>query len=192
VTIPEPRDLPALLDTLAGGWAPKYLLFWGHTTRDPLRIGKECLSQWYPTPFEVAGVRYQTAEHWMMAEKARIFGDHAAAERVLAAPHPGAAKKVGREVRGFDTAVWEEHRFGIVVAGNRARFTQHPELRRFLLGTGARVLVEASPVDRVWGIGLAADDPRAGDPHRWDGLNLLGFALMQVRAELAEGGGGAG
>ncbi|HET7464547.1 MAG TPA: NADAR family protein [Longimicrobium sp.] len=185
VTIDEPRDLAALQAAIAGGWAPRYLFFWGHTAKDPASVGKECLSQWYPAAFEIDGVRYATAEHWMMAEKARLFGDHAAAERVLAAPHPGAAKRVGREVRGFDAAVWEERRFGIVVAGNRARFTQHAELGRFLLGTSARVLVEASPVDRVWGIGLAADDPRATDPRTWDGLNLLGFALMQVRAELA-------
>jgi len=188
VTTNEPRDLNTLHAAIASGWAPKYLFFWGHTARDPASVGKECLSQWYPAAFEVAGVRYATAEHWMMAEKARVFGDRDAAERAAAEPHPGAAKRVGREVRGFDPEVWEERRFGIVVAGNRAKFTQHPELRRFLLGTGARVLVEASPVDRVWGIGLAADDPRAADPHTWEGLNLLGFALMQVRAELAGGG----
>ena len=121
----------------------------------------------------------------MMAEKARLFGDDDAAGRALRAPHPGAAKQVGREVRNFDQGVWEERRFGSVVAGNRAKFQQHAGLRGFLVGTGTRVLVEASPVDRVWGIGLAADDPRAATPGEWLGLNLLGFALMQVRAELA-------
>jgi len=184
----EPRDLAALQAHVRAGARPKYLFFWGHTPANASRVGKECLSQWYPAAFEVGGVRYPTAEHFMMAEKARLFGDHEAAERVLRAPHPGAAKQAGREVRNFDEGVWGELRFGIVVAGNHARFSQHPELRRFLLGTQARVLVEASPVDRVWGIGLAADDPGAADPLAWQGLNLLGFALMEVRARLAGAG----
>ena len=85
---------------------------------------------------------------------------------------------------GFDQASWEAKRYDIVVSGSLAKFGQHDDLRAFLLGTGERVLVEASPVDRVWGIGLAADDPRADDPARWRGANLLGFALMAARDTL--------
>jgi ribA/ribD-fused uncharacterized protein len=107
------------------------------------------------------------------------------AERILATRHPRAAKVLGGRVTGFDQTTWNKHRFPIVVAGNLAKFDQHPALRTFLLGTRRRVLVEASPVDRVWGIGLARDDPAAADPARWRGLNLLGFALMQVRATLS-------
>ena len=81
---------------------------------------------------------------------------------------------------------WDAHRFNLVVEGNRAKFSQHPDLKEFLLDTGKRVLVEASPVDRIWGVGLAADDDRITDPHAWRGLNLLGFALMTVRDELAK------
>jgi hypothetical protein len=92
-------------------------------------------------------------------------------------------------VRGFDEQSWAEHRFGVVVAANMAKFGQHPELRDFLAGTGTRVLVEASPMDRVWGIGLADDDERAASPDRWPGLNLLGFALMEVRHRLTAGSG---
>jgi ribA/ribD-fused uncharacterized protein len=88
-------------------------------------------------------------------------------------------------VRGFDEGTWTAARFDIVVAASVAKFGQHPELGAFLLGTANRVLVEASPVDRVWGIGLAADDERAGDPYLWQGLNLLGFALMRAREELS-------
>ncbi|MEU4646849.1 NADAR family protein [Nocardia fluminea] len=80
--------------------------------------------------------------------------------------------------------MWERARFGIVVAGSVAKFGQNDALRGYLVGTGARVLVEASPVDRIWGIGMAADDPGALDPGRWKGLNLLGFALMRAREEL--------
>lgn len=100
----------------------------------------------------------------MMAHKAWLFGDGETTARILAAEHPGEAKKLGREVRGFDGAVWDEHRYGIVVRGNIAKFGEHPEMKDFLLGTRSRVLVEASPVDRIWGIGLAADDERAASP----------------------------
>ncbi len=120
----------------------------------------------------------------MMERKARLFGDVAAARAVLAAADPAAAKKHGRQVRGFDEAVWSECSFDIVVQGNAAKFDQHPPLRNYLLGTGERVLVEASPLDRVWGIGLTADDIRAQAPSAWPGRNLLGFALMRVRAML--------
>jgi len=120
----------------------------------------------------------------MMWRKATLFGDHAAARRILDAPHPHAAKAIGGRVAGFDQQVWDQHRVPIVVAGNLAKFGQHPGLGGFLAGTGRRVLAEASPVDRIWGIGLAADDERVADPNAWQGLNLLGFALMQVRDEL--------
>lgn len=123
----------------------------------------------------------------MMAAKARLFGDEEIARQVLGARTPGAAKALGRRVAGFDEDVWRAHRFAVVVAANVAKFGRHADLRGYLLGTNNRVLVEASPVDRVWGIGLTADDPRAADPARWRGLNLLGFALMQARADLTAG-----
>jgi ribA/ribD-fused uncharacterized protein len=132
----------------------------------------------------VDGVTYPTAEHWMMAGKARLFGDDAALARILGAPQPGAAKKLGRQVRGFDEDTWIRHRWDLVVDGNVAKFGQDTALREYLLGTGSRVLVEASPLDRVWGIGLAADDERTADPASWRGLNLLGFALMEARERL--------
>jgi ribA/ribD-fused uncharacterized protein len=137
----------------------------------------------------VGGVTYRTAEHWMMAEKARLFGDAEAERAVLAAEHPAEAKKAGRLVRGFTEETWARERFRIVVEGSVHKFAADPALRAYLLGTGTRVLVEASPVDRVWGIGLASDDPAAGDPERWRGLNLLGFALMRARERMVEGEG---
>jgi ribA/ribD-fused uncharacterized protein len=120
----------------------------------------------------------------MMAGKARLFGDADAERRALAAGHPSQAKKAGRLVRGFDEDIWARERFRLVVEGSVHKFAAHPELREFLLSTGGRVLVEASPVDRVWGIGLAADDEAAADPQRWRGPNLLGFALMEARERL--------
>ncbi|MFF6916729.1 NADAR domain-containing protein [Streptomyces sp. NPDC012466] len=174
----------ALIRAVRAGARIKYLHFWGHRPRPDGRIGASCLSQWWPAPFTVDGVAYATAEHWMMAAKARLFEDAAAERAVLAAAHPAEAKKAGRLVRGFDEATWRRERFRIVVEGSVHKFGAHPELQGYLLGTGERVLVEASPVDRVWGIGLAADDEAAADPERWRGPNLLGFALMEARERL--------
>jgi len=117
----------------------------------------------------------------MMAEKAALFGDLEARAKILQASSPGAVKALGRGIRNFDEAVWIENRFSIVVRGNAAKFEQNPALAEFLQQTGNRVLVEASPVDRIWGIGLAQNDEKANNPNLWVGLNLLGFALMQVR-----------
>ncbi|WP_443061435.1 NADAR family protein [Streptomyces sp. NBC_00414] len=173
-----------LISAVRAGAKVKYLHFWGHRPRPDGRIGSSCLSQWWPSPFTVDGVEYRTAEHWMMARKARLFGDAEAERLALDAANPALAKKAGRLVRGFDEAVWERERFGIVVQGSVAKFASDDGLRGFLLGTHGRVLVEASPMDRVWGIGLAADDVRASDPTRWQGPNLLGFALMEARDRL--------
>ncbi|CAM5253528.1 NADAR family protein OS=Streptomyces alboniger OX=132473 GN=CP975_26150 PE=4 SV=1 [Streptomyces alboniger] len=177
----------ALVREIQAGSRIKYLYFWGHRPRSDGGVGPSCLSQWWPSPFTAADVSYASAEHWMMARKARLFDDAEAEERVLAAGHPAEAKKAGRLVRGFDEAVWERERFQIVVEGSVHKFAAHPRLRDFLLATGERVLVEASPVDRVWGIGLAADDEAASDPRRWRGPNLLGFALMEARERLRTG-----
>jgi ribA/ribD-fused uncharacterized protein len=182
VRTPHER-LGALIEAHERRQRLKWVFFWGHSS-PPGNVTKACLSQWYPAPFRVGREEYPTAEHWMMAEKARLFGDDDALKRVFAASHPGEAKRIGREVRGFEEPVWREARYRIVVDGNVLTFAAHPELRDFLLTTGERVLAEASPVDPVWGIGLAADDPRATDPSLWRGSNLLGFALMDVRERL--------
>lgn len=159
----------------------RVLPFYGHHPRPDGTPGPGCLSQWWPAAFTHEGVRYASAEHWMMAAKARLFGDTATERSVLAGTSPVEAKQAGRAVRGFNEQVWSRERYGIVLTGTRLKFTQHPELRQFLLATGDRVLVEASPYDRIWGIGLAADNPHCADPARWRGLNLLGFALTQAR-----------
>ncbi|MEV5155089.1 NADAR family protein [Streptomyces werraensis] len=179
----------ALIEAVRAGERVKYLHFWGHRPLPDGRVGASCLSQWWPSPFTVDGVEYATAEHWMMAAKARLFDDTEGERRVLAAGHPSEAKKAGRLVRGFDEEIWRRERFGIVVEGSVHKFAAHGELRSFLLNTGDRVLVEASPVDRVWGIGLAADGEAANDPNRWRGPNLLGFALMEARRRLRETAG---
>lgn len=177
-------SLAALLAAIEQGAHPDYLLFWGHRQRAAGQIGKSCLSQWYPAPFHEDGRYFATAEHYMMHGKAVLFGDAASAAAVLATSDPAQAKALGRGIQGFDEQRWQAARMDIVLQANWLKFSQNPALGRFLLGTGAQVLVEASPVDRIWGIGLAADAAQARDPARWRGLNLLGFALMQVRQRL--------
>ncbi|GGP58898.1 hypothetical protein GCM10010231_32230 [Streptomyces sindenensis] len=183
-------SIDELLADVARGKRVKYLPFWGHRPRPDGRLGAGCLSQWWPSPFTVDGVTYASAEHWMMAGKARLFGDPEAEAAAVTAKSPAAAKKAGRLVRGFDEDVWIRERFALVVAGSVHKFGQDPELAGYLLATGDRVLVEASPVDRIWGIGLAADDERAERPQEWRGLNLLGFALMEAREKLRAGATG--
>ncbi|WP_280246964.1 NADAR family protein [Nocardia abscessus] len=180
----QTRSVTELIDLLATGERVKYLPFWGHQPRKDGTIGASCLSQWWPAKFTVDGVTFESAEHYMMWSKAMLFGDLVIAEQVLGAGHPREAKSLGRRITGFDETLWEIRRFEIVTAGSVAKFGQHDELRHFLLNTNDRVLVEASPVDRVWGVGLTADDPRVEDPTRWQGFNLLGFALMEARSVL--------
>jgi ribA/ribD-fused uncharacterized protein len=173
-----------LLEAIAAGATVKYCLFWGHRERKDGQLTESCLSQWWESPFRVNGVVYPTAEHWMMAQKARLFEDEATCEAILAAPTPAHAKALGRAIHNFDTAVWDTQKFEIVVQGNYHKFSQYAGLQHFLLTTGEKVLVEASPADSIWGIGLSRDDQYATQPEHWPGENLLGFALMQVRDQL--------
>lgn len=177
-------SLAQLQARVATGESFEYLHFWGQSQRADGTVTASCFSQWYPSRFEVDGVVYPSAEHFMMAEKARVFDDQRTVEQVLVAPTPNDAKSLGRRIAGYDDARWEAHRFDAVGRGNEAKFSQSRPLRNFLAGTTPRVLVEGSPVDAIWGIGMAAGDLRAGDPTQWQGLNLLGFALMMVRDRL--------
>jgi ribA/ribD-fused uncharacterized protein len=181
-----PTSISDLTSRFNAGETFSFLYFWGHRPRPDGVVSSSCFSQWYPAPFHQDGVTYPTAEHYMMAEKARLFGDTATAQRILRTPVPGAAKALGREVQGFVESTWNAHRFDIVVRGNMAKFSQNPSLGQFLSITGNKILVEASPVDSIWGIGLPANDARAKDPNTWQGLNLLGFALNEVRDQLRD------
>ena len=104
--------------------------------------------------------------------------------QILKASDPQTAKELGRAVKNFDDRIWKANRRRLVTEGNIAKFEQNEKLKSFLLSTCGIVLVEASPVDSIWGIGLIADDERAKDPMMWQGENLLGFALMDVREKL--------
>jgi ribA/ribD-fused uncharacterized protein len=162
----------------------KFLFFWGHQSNKDGKITKTCFSQWWLSSFKVEKVTYKTAEHWMMAKKAELFNDQEILEKILKTDSPAEAKKLGREVKNYDDKIWLENRFEIVKEGNLHKFSQTKALKEFLINTKDRVLVEASPVDPIWGIGMASDHKDIMNPEKWRGLNLLGFALMEVRDEL--------
>jgi ribA/ribD-fused uncharacterized protein len=137
-------------------------------------------------PFVIDGLVYVGPEQWMMAAKAKLFGDHEMFARIMTSASAREHKKLGRQVKNFDQAVWEKNMLDIVTRGNYAKFTQHPAFGRRLLSTKEKVLVEASPLDSVWGIGMAASHPDARHPSKWLGTNMLGQALMRVRTMLRE------
>lgn len=141
--------------------------------------------QWTLSPFTIDGIRYVCPEQYMMASKARLFGDYEMEQQILATDNPKDHKQLGRAVRGFDHARWEAERHEIVFIANVAKYSQNSELKELLLDTGNKAFVEASPADRVWGIGLAANHRAAYDRATWMGLNLLGNILNEVRSALA-------
>ncbi|KAK4042461.1 hypothetical protein C8A01DRAFT_33534 [Parachaetomium inaequale] len=196
---PPPKPQP---NTNDNNTSPVY--FWRET--DP---STGYLSQWYPCAFSDdtdPSIIYQTAEHYMMYQKALLFSDPAVATQILAAAHPREVKDLGRQVSNFSDTVWHAHREEIVRKGSVLKFTRpvdvddgrwivHTEggaegvsIKELLLGTGEREIVEASPRDRIWGIGFGA--ARAGGVRERWGLNLLGKALMVVRGKLRKGGEG--
>lgn len=175
--------IDALIEAEAAGQPPQTVLFWGHVEGAPA-LDHGCFSQWWPAPIVVDGATYRTAEHWMMAAKAALFDDLDTMARIMAVHDPAEAKRLGREVDGYDDRTWARARYAVVLHGNRCKFSQHRELRDVLLDTGDALIVEASPYDRVWGVGRGPDDPAARRPSKWRGLNLLGFVLMDVREAL--------
>jgi ribA/ribD-fused uncharacterized protein len=142
-------------------------------------------SQWYQhAPFELRGMHFPTAEHYMMFLKAQIFdASESLLTRILAADARG-AKALGRQAPGFNEHAWSMVARTVVAEGNYAKFTQNPAALRVLLQTEGTTLVEAAPWDRIWGIGLSADDPRAQHRETWLGRNWLGETLTQVRDTL--------
>jgi ribA/ribD-fused uncharacterized protein len=141
-------------------------------------------SQWAIRPMVIEGVTYNCCEQLMMAEKARLFGDDWAYNQIMIETDPAKQKALGRQVKGFDKDKWEAIARDVVYKGNYAKFTQHPELRAKLMATGDQEIVEASPEDRIWGIGLRSSDPRAQDKKTWRGTNWLGEAITRVREQL--------
>lgn len=141
-------------------------------------------SNWYMQPFIHNGVEYNCSEQYMMHRKALLFKDYDVAEMIMQQGHPRKQKFLGREVRGFDQKTWENKCRPMMVEGLLSKFKQDTYCLTTLLDTGDSTIVEASPYDTIWGIGLAEDDPRAQNPKQWRGTNWLGEVLMKVRDEL--------
>lgn len=170
-----------LIEKYESGYTFKHIFFWGHTNKYKEDVGKFCFSQWFESPFTVENITYKTAEHWMMAHKALLFGDNLNFDKIINCEKPGEAKELGRQVLGYDEQTWNDKKFEIVKIGNIHKFNQHPQLADYLIKTENRVLVEASPVDTVWGIGLSQESNDIENIYSWRGQNLLGFALMETR-----------
>ena len=139
-------------------------------------------SNFHPSVFTEGGVTYQWAEQYLMARKVALFGDEVTRRAILAACTPGECKALGRRVSPYDDARWAEERFGVALDTLRLKFGQNAWLRAALLGTGESELVEAAPDDRIWGVEFSEQD--APGARQACGENLLGRALMAVRAEL--------
>lgn len=143
-----------------------------------------CFSQWYKAPFTLEGITYETCEQYMMAKKALLFHDFKSYTDIMNEPDPKKDKAYGKAVKNYDHDTWHNCNDEILYNANFAKFSQHPELKAALLATGNKVLVEASPYDRIYGIGLEASDSDARDQKKWKGKNLLGFTLGRVREAL--------
>ena len=151
-------------------------------------------SQWHNSPFtappmfgaDLSQKTFINAEQWMMYHKALLFGDHVIAELILKTRSSRDMKQLGREVKGFNDHVWNMNRENIVFQGNVYKFSKHPNLKSALLDTRGTTLVECSPYDTIWGIGLRDDDPRIKNRATWKGLNLLGKTLTRLRDQLVE------
>lgn len=149
-----------------------FVFFWG--SENPY-------SNWYLSPFRFNNVNYNCSEQYMMHMKAEFFDDHESIKKVLKETSPYQQKKLGRAVRGFNKVLWERACENIMVPALVAKFQSTPELTEYILSSEDKEIVEASPVDKIWGIGLAEDDPRAWNKTTWQGLNLLGKCLMRAR-----------
>lgn len=173
-----------LVQEAAEGIPHDYVLFWGHHPASDGEITKNCLSQWWMQEQRYVVGKYCCMEQFMMEQKAKLFEDEESRKQIMEAGQPHEIQKLGRKVKGFDQKLWDEAKHSIVLNGNWCKFSQNRDLRDFLLSTGDSILAEASPYDAIWGIRLSEDDPDAKNPFRWQGTNLLGFALMEVRDEL--------
>lgn len=141
-------------------------------------------SQWYPSKFVIDKIKYTCAEQYMMYKKALLFNDLQTANAILKTNQPKQQKALGRKVKNFNEQKWNNEAKNIVYNGNKAKFTQNKDLNKLLQETLGLILVEASPTDRIWGIGLGKDDPNRFDETKWLGKNWLGYTLTKVRIDL--------
>jgi len=146
---------------------------------------KDKIAQWNMQSFiDEDGVIYNCAEQYMMAKKALLFNDFGSFVKIMGSTSPSEQQKIGRIVNNYNQVIWDNKKEDIVYNGNILKFTQNENLFDILVSTQNSILVEASPYDKVWGVGLAADNQLILNEKNWRGLNLLGKALMKVREDL--------
>ena len=138
-------------------------------------------SQWSNHGFEIEGIYYNRAEQFMMAQKALLFNDMESFDKIMATKDAKKQKALGRKVKNYNDNVWANNSMAVVLTASYFKFKQNKNLKQLLLDTGSKELVEASPYDRVWGIGLKEDDPRALNKVTWRGDNKLGLCLGMAR-----------
>ena len=152
----------------------EFYFFWKH------EFGQWTLRDIY----DPDGITYNCCEQYMMYKKAMLFADFDIAKKILEETDPSNQQKMGREINGFNIDMWDKHKVGIVWYGNYLKFSQHFDLNQRLQATGNKILIEASPYDLIWGIGIGAKDDKILDRANWIGKNLLGKVLMSVRSSL--------
>lgn len=177
--------LSEIQDMYKSGQKLEYIFFTGHQKTSNGTITKTCLSHWYGSPFEMNNVKYKCAEQYMMCEKARLFNDEESFEKILQAYHPNQMRIIGRQIKGFDSKVWDEKKIQVVKIANLAKFSQNKKLKKYLINTKNKILVKNVVRDKVWGIGLPKNSELRENPLKWNGENLLGFILMDIREILS-------
>lgn len=160
----------------------KFTLFYGKSDAT-----RGIFSQWHICRFKVDGIEYNCAEQFMMASKARMFGDKTCEKAIMDAKNPRDQKAIGRLVKNFDAGKWNKAARDLVYEGNYAKFVQNDDLKETLLATQGTTLVEASPYDGIWGIKRGIDDPLALKRETWNGTNWLGEVLTKLREDLLAG-----
>ena len=145
------------------------------------------LSNWYLSEFTVDDITFSSMEQYMMYEKAILFHDQETAKKILQKDNVAEIKALGRIVQNFDDTVWGQSREEIVYKGVFEKFRQNPELRKRLERTGEEIIAECAVKDRIWGIGLSMKDEDRFCVERWNGQNLLGKILMDVRKDIKQG-----
>jgi ribA/ribD-fused uncharacterized protein len=141
-------------------------------------------SQWYSSEFTSSGITYANCEQYMMYKKALLFEDYVAAKKIINCTNPKIIKALGRSVKNFNSDMWDIVKFKIVKRANFLKFSQNEELKKQLLATKNKIIVEASPYDKIWGIGMSVEQAQKTTEDKWNGLNLLGKAIMDARDKL--------
>lgn len=144
------------------------------------------LGNWYESPFSLQGHQFRFQESYMMWSKAMLMGDEEVAAKILSEDIPARVKKLGQSVKPWDEDKWIANRCKIMYEGCMEKFKTHADLKAKLLATGDAILVEASPMDKIWGVGLAANNKDVRNVAKWKGLNLLGRVLMKVREDIKQ------